>query len=286
MYKTIVNFCPTGMIPTKKLTRFVPISVEEIIEQTHEAYELGITIVHLHARNEDGTPTYRTEIYQKIFDGLRIFCPELIICASTSGRDWPEIEKRTEVMELYPDMCSLTLSSLNFPTKASVNSPETIQILAEKMKQYGVVPELECFDMGMINYGLYLIRKGILEGPFYWNLLFGNIAGFQPTFSQMGAAIQEIPKNHFISMAGIGEYQLPVNAMAIAMGYGVRVGIEDNIWWNTNRSRLASNIDLVARIHSLMQIHGSELLTGRDLRKMGFGNKLQKQSLKVTNNAS
>jgi len=285
MNKTIINFCPTGMIPTKKLTRFVPVTVEEIIEQTHEAYELGISIVHLHARNADGVPTYRADIYQKIFEGIRVFCPELIICASTSGRDWPEIEKRTEVMELYPDMCSLTLSSLNFPKKASVNNPETIHILAEKMKHFGIVPELECFDMGMINYGLYLIRKGILEGPFYWNLLFGNIAGFQPTFSQIGAAIQEIPQNHIIAMAGIGVHQLPVNAMAIAMGYGVRVGIEDNIWWDANRSSLVSNTDLIKRIHSLMHIHNSELFTARELRELGFGNLFRKQT-KVTNNAS
>ncbi len=276
MHKTIINFCPTGMIPTKNHTRFVPISPKEIIEQTHQAYELGISIVHLHARNADGTPTYRSDTYQQLFEGIRIFCPELIICASTSGRDWPEIEKRTEVIELQPDMCSLTLSSLNFPQKASVNDPETIQMLAEKMKQFGVIPELECFDMGMINYGLYLIRKKILEGPYYWNLLFGNIAGFQPTFSQIGTAIQEIPKKHFVAMAGIGNYQLPVNAMAIAMGYGVRVGIEDNIWWDANRSRLGSNIDLVKRIHHIMQIHEASLLTASELRTMGFGNKLRK----------
>jgi 3-keto-5-aminohexanoate cleavage enzyme len=286
MHKTIINFCPTGMIPTKSLTRHVPISPDEIIEQTHEAYELGISIVHLHARNEDGSPTYRSDIYQKIFEGIRFYCPELIICASTSGRDWPEIEKRSEVIELHPDMCSLTLSSLNFTKKPSINSPETIQILADKMKQNGVVPELECFDMGMINYGLYLIRKNILVAPFYWNLLFGNIAGFQPTFSQIGAALQEIPKNHFVVMAGIGEHQLAVNATSIAMGYGVRVGIEDNIWWDTNRSIPASNIDLIRRIHNLMHIHETSLMTSRELRSMGLGNNKLRETFKLINNAS
>lgn len=273
MYKTIINFCPTGMVPTKATTPYVPVSPDEIIDQTHKVYELGITIVHLHARNEDGTPTYRSGIYQKIFEGIRKYCPDLIICGSSSGRNWPEFEKRSEVIELMPDMCSLTLSSLNFAKQSSLNSPEMIVMLAEKMKQFGVVPEMECFDMGMVNYGLYLIRKKIIEGPFYWNLLFGNIAGFQPTFSQIGAVLQEIPKDHYVGMAGIGNSQLQVNMLAIAMGYGVRVGLEDNIWWDEKKSRLASNIELIERIHHIIQISGSSLMTAKEFRMLGFGNK-------------
>ncbi len=233
-------------------------------------------MVHVHARNDDGTPTYRPEVYQTIFEGIRKWCPELAICASCSGRNWPEFEKRAAVIELKPDLCSLTLSSLNFSQQASVNEPQIIQQLAEKMKQHGVIPELECFDMGMINYGLYLIRKQFLDGPYYWNLLFGNIAGFQPTFSQIGAALQEIPYEHFISLAGLGQHQLPVNALAIAMGYGVRVGLEDNIWWDQQRSRKCTNLELVERIHHLMELHGATLMTADDLRRQGFANK-QKQ---------
>ena len=112
--KIIINFCPTGMVPLKNHTPHVPISPMEIIEQTHEAYEIGITIAHLHAREEDGTPTYKKSIYQEIFEGVRKYCPDLIICGSSSGRNFPEFEKRSEVIELRPDMCSLTLSSLNF----------------------------------------------------------------------------------------------------------------------------------------------------------------------------
>jgi len=273
MKKIIINFCPNGMVPTKAMTPHVPESPQEIIEQTHQAYELGITIVHLHARQEDGKPTYKSSIFREIFEGVRKHCKGIIICGTTSGRNWPEFEKRSEVIELKPDMCSLTLSSLNFVKQSSMNSPDMIIGLAEKMKDYGVVPELECFDMGMINYGKYLISKGIAEGPFYWNLLFGNIAGFQASFSQIGTAVKEIPEDHFIGLAGLGSNQLPVNAAAIAMGYGVRVGIEDNIWWDEDRSRLASNKDLIARIHQLMEIHGAELMTSEELGAIGFYNR-------------
>ncbi|EOZ95701.1 hypothetical protein A33Q_3063 [Indibacter alkaliphilus LW1] len=271
--KIIINFCPTGMVPTKQTTANVPISPQEIIEQTHEAYELGITIAHLHARQDDGVPTYQKNVYQEIFEGVRKHCPELIICGSTSGRNFPEFEKRSAVIELQPDMCSLTLSSLNFANQASMNTPEMIKRLAEKMQQYGVVPELECFDMGMINFGHYLIKKGLVEGPFYWNILFGNIAGLQPKFSHIGLAINEIPNEHYIAMAGLGSHQLSVNAAAIALGYGVRVGIEDNIWWDHNRSRHCTNLELVKRIHQLIEIHGKEFYHPKDFGNKGFYNR-------------
>jgi 3-keto-5-aminohexanoate cleavage enzyme len=280
--KIIINFCPTGMVPLKNHTPHVPISPKEIIEQTHEAYEIGITIAHLHAREEDGAPTYKKSIYQEIFEGVRKYCPDLIICGSSSGRNFPEFEKRSEVIELRPDMCSLTLSSLNFAKQASLNSPDMITSLAEKMRDFGVVPELECFDMGMINYGQYLIKKGIVEGPFYWNLLFGNIAGLQATFSHIGAAIQEIPKDHYISLAGLGEYQLQVNASAVAMGYGVRVGIEDNIWWDGHKTRHCSNPELVRRIHHLIELHGKEFFKPSEFGSLGFYNRSLHKNLVKT----
>ncbi|SFB37607.1 BKACE family enzyme [Algoriphagus aquimarinus] len=271
--KTIINFCPTGMVPTKSETPHVPISPSEIIEQTHEAYEIGITIAHLHARDTEGVPTYRKSVYQEIFEGVRKHCPDLIICGSSSGRNVPELEKRAEVIELQPDMCSLTLSSLNFQRQASTNAPDTILGLASKMRDFGVVPELECFDMGMINYGMYLIKKKLIEGPFYWNLLFGNIAGMQANFSHMGTAIREIPTDHFISLAGLGSNQLTINGASIAMGYGIRVGLEDNIWFDHKGGKLATNNELLLRVHELMNIHSKELFSPKELGELGFYNR-------------
>ena len=271
--KIVINFCPTGMIPTKKMTPHVPISPSDIIEQTHEAYEIGITIAHLHAREMDGVPTWKPEVYKEIFEGVRKHCPDLIICGSTSGRNFPEFEKRSAVIELKPDMCSLTLSSLNFIRQASVNDPEMIVKLVQKMGEYGVVPELECFDLGMINYGNYLIDKKYIEGPFYWNLIFGNIAGFQPSFSQIGTALNEIPKDHFISLAGLGSDQLPVNSTAISMGYGARIGIEDNIGWDEERSRPVTNIELIKRSHELIEINQKTFFNPKEFGELGFYNR-------------
>ena len=271
----IINFCPTGMVPTKKLTPYVPVSATEIIEQTHEAWELGITIVHLHARYPNEQPAWEPELYREIIEGIRQHCKELVICTSTSGRDFSEFEKRSAVIELKPDMCSLTLSSLNFMHQASVNSPDTIVRLAEKMKLFGVAPELECFDPGMINYGLHLIKKNVIEGPnYYWNLLFGNISGMQANALAMGAACAPLSgTENYIAFGGLGEDQLKANMCAIALGFGVRVGIEDNIWWNKPGKIPCTNKRLIQRIHTLIEVAGAELMPSAAFGNLGFYNR-------------
>ena len=131
MKKKIINFTPTGTQTTRD-NSFAPLLPNEIIDEVHSAYELGISIVHLHARTEnDLQNTYKKEIYQKIIEGIKKHCPDLIICVSLTGRNFPELEKRTEVLQLYPDMASLTMSSLNFPTGTSINQPNTILSLIE-----------------------------------------------------------------------------------------------------------------------------------------------------------
>lgn len=268
---TILNFCPTGMIPRKATNENIPISPQEIIEQTHQAWELGITLVHLHARLVNEDPTHKKEIYREIVEGLRKHCPGLILGCSTSGRDVSEFEKRSEVIELKPDMCSLTLSSLNFINSASMNAPDMISKLWDKMITYGVYPELECFDLGMINYGKYLIKKKGIKEKNYWNLIFGNIAGFQPDLHHIATAVKEIPEGDFIGLGGLGKFQLKVNSLAVAGGYGVRIGMEDNIWMDGEQTVKATNISLLKRVHKLLEINEKQLMTSKEL---GFYNKL------------
>ncbi len=261
------------MIPTKQMTPHVPISVDEIIEDVHEASEIGITMVHLHARDEKtGEPAYKAEIYRDIIEGIRKYSKELIICVSLSGRNFKEFEKRSEPLQLSgeakPDMGSLTLSSVNFNRQASVNSPSMIQALAKEMKQRGIVPELEAFDIGMVNYAKYLIKKGLIEAPYYFNLLFGNIACSQANLLHIGIMTNDLPPKSYWSMAGIGDNQLMVNSLAVAYGYGVRVGLEDNIWYDSDRTRLARNIDFLKRIHKIIQSNEKEIMPPIELRKL------------------
>lgn len=251
--KFLLNFTPTGMIPTKAMTPEVPIHPPEIVAQVDEAVALGANMVHLHARDpESGAPTYRKDVYAEIVAGVRARHPHLVICLSTSGRDFPSFEHRSECLELTgdlkPDMGSLTLSSLNFNNQASMNSPDMIKALAKKMQDLGIKPELEVFDLGMINYAHYLISKGLITPPYYFNLILGNIACAQANLLSLGLMIKELPAESYWSVGGIGGTQLRMNAIGIVDGGGVRVGLEDNIYWDAERTRLASNRELVARI--------------------------------------
>lgn len=271
MQKLIINFTPTGMIPTREMTPHVPVSVSEIIEDVHKAWELGITMVHLHARDpQTGIPTYKGEIYRDIIEGIRKYAPELIICVSLSGRNFKEFEKRAEPLELdgscKPDMGSLTLSSVNFNKQASINEPRMIQDLAAKMKEKGILPELEAFDAGMVNYAYYLSKKQLISSPYYFNLLFGNIACAQADLLHVGVMIKDLPEHSYWSIAGIGDNQLPMNSLSIAIGGGVRVGLEDNIYFDRERKKLASNADLLKRIHTIAQANERELMPAKELR--------------------
>ncbi len=279
--KLFIDFTPTGMIPTRSMTPHVPISVSEIVEDIQSVFEIGITKVHLHARNpETEDPTYKKEIYAEIIEGIRKFSKTLVVCVSLSGRTFSKYEERSDALELYddlkPDMGSLTLSSLNFNKIASVNSPDMIQNLALKMKRLGIVPELEAFDSGMINYAKFLIKKNLLTPPYYFNLLFGNIACAQADLLHAGIMIKDLPENSIWSMAGIGDQQLKMNSIAIATGGGVRVGLEDNIWYDSKRTVLARNSDLIKRIHLIADANERRIMSPDEFRirlnlNKGFG---------------
>lgn len=271
MNKLIINFTPTGMIPTKEMTPHVPVSVDEIVEDIHRAYELGITMTHIHARDEKtGVPTYKKEVYAQMITGIRKYAPDLVICTSLSGRNFNTLDKRADVLslegDLKPDMGSLTLSSLNFNQVASMNAPSMIEDLAKTMKSKGIVPELEVFDVGMINFGKYLVKKDYIRPPLYYNLLFGNIACAQTNILHTGVMLNDIPEDAFVSIAGIGNGQLMMNSMAIAIGKGVRVGLEDNIWFDTERTRLATNTELIERIHTIAKANNRDIMTPTEFR--------------------
>jgi uncharacterized protein (DUF849 family) len=206
--KKIINFTPTGTQTTRE-NSYAPLLPNEIIEEVHEANELGISIVHLHAKDEETLKnTYKKETYQKIIEGIKKHCPELLICVSLTGRNFPELEKRTEVLQLHPDMGSLTMSSLNFPTGVSVNEPNMILSLINEMDKYGVQPEIECFDSGMLNYTNYLISKNILNPPHHINVILGNIYNGQCDLNTLSSVKNKTPNNSYVCLGGIGSQQL------------------------------------------------------------------------------
>lgn len=271
MNKIIINFTPNGMVPKKSDNRYVPITAEEIVKDVIRVASLGISMVHLHARDDQsGEPVADPEIFRRIICEIREQVPDLIICVTTSGRNVMEFEKRSAVLELdgdaKPDMASLTLSSLNFPQAASVNSPDMIVQLAKKMQECGIKPELEVFDSGMINYMKYLAKKRVIESPFYINLLLGSIASAQANLLHAGIMLNDLPAESYWSFAGIGDSQLKMNLLGVALGGGIRVGLEDNIWLSSARDIPASNFELVERVHNLLKILDKESMQPSELR--------------------
>jgi 3-keto-5-aminohexanoate cleavage enzyme len=270
MNKLFINFTPTGMIPTREMTPHVPISPREIVNEVLAARQFGISMVHLHARDEKGMPTYKNETYSEIISGIRRVDKNLVLCVSTSGRFWSEFEKRADCLRLEgdakPDMASLTLSSLNFNNEASINTPQMIQMLAKMMLEKGIKPELEAFDIGMINYAKYLHKKNLLSPPFYFNLILGNIACAQANILNLGLMVNELPEGSIWAAGGVGDAQLKINVIAMMNGGGVRIGLEDNIWYTPKRDKLATNLDLLKRIYKVAEFLGYEIATPQEVR--------------------
>lgn len=266
----IINLCPTGMVPNKKMTPHVPMKPKEIIEDVSHCVERGANLIHLHARDENGVPHYSRDIYARQIAGIREKYPNLTLCVSLSGRNYGEFSQRSDALnlsgDLRPDMGSLTLSSLNFSSQASVNSPEMVRRLAETMGEKGIKPELEVFDLGMMNYAHYLISKGALQPPYYFNILFGNIATAQATPIQLAALISEIPDNSVWCLAGIGNQQLKSCILGMMYGDGARIGIEDNIWYDNKRTRLATNAQFVGRITEAACLIERRIATHEEVR--------------------
>lgn len=264
----IVNLAPTGMVPTRETAPHVPLTPEEILADVAACAELGVSIVHVHARDADGVPTHRAEAFAPIVEGIRAIDPQLVVCVTCSGRNVASFEARSEVLSVGPDMASLTLGSNNFLHQASVNAPDTIRALAAEMKRRGIHPELEVFEPGMVSFGRRLIAEGLVPERAYVNVLLGSPGTAPLTPAMLAAFLSEIPDAWTWALAGIGRHQLDATLLALAGGGHVRVGLEDNVWMDRARSRPASNVALVERIVALAGVVERPLATPAETRAL------------------
>jgi 3-keto-5-aminohexanoate cleavage enzyme len=263
--KVIINAALTGMIAMKADNPSVPILVDEIVSDAIRCYAAGASIVHVHARQSDGVPTHDGAVFQEIYAEIRSSCPDLLISGTTSGRFVDSVDLRSEALgeghEIRPDFASLTLGSMNFRTSASVNAPETIKTLANKMNALGIVPELEVFNTSMAEYAVYLQEKAVLKKPLYCNILLGSVGTLAATPRNLLSVIDALPADCTWSATGIGRAQFKTNLLAVAMGGHVRVGLEDNLWMDDAREDLATNARMVERIANVALASGRGLAT-------------------------
>lgn len=266
--KLIINAAITGCVLGKASTPHLPVTVPEIVECAKRAQDAGASIVHLHARAEDESPCYEEDVYCDIVDRVRSACGDIIACVSLSGRHVSDLETRAAPLASKPDMASLTIGSMNFATQPSVNAPETIRGLAERIHAAGAIPELEVFEAGFVNYANYLIRKSVLHPPYYFNIILGSLGAAPLDLVGLGHMVSMLPPGATWSVGGLGQYQLDANVMSISAGGHVRVGLEDSIHYDRARTQLADNAQLISRVARIAREMGREPATPSEARRM------------------
>ena len=269
--KLIINAALTGMMPRKSNNPHLPVTPEEIARDVLEAGKLGASIVHLHARGIQEEPTPEPSVYAEIISRIREKNPDLIICVTTSGRNWPELEKRSAVLnlpdDLKPDMASLTMGSLNFPKQASVNPPEVIQALSLRMQERNIKPECEIFEVGMLDYTKHLIRKGILRQPVYLNFILGSLGTMNASENNLRYLVDQLPAFSIWTASGIGRFHSRMHQWAAETGGGIRTGLEDSLYLDRDNKTLASNSDWIRKAVELAKENGREVATPGEVRQ-------------------
>lgn len=271
-----LTLAPTGMVPTKDQNPALPVTPKEIAQTVKRCSEKGITTVHIHARDESGAPTWEKKYFEDIIMRVRSEAPSVLINVTTSGRNWSDLEKRADVLSLdedtKPDIASLTPSSLNFLSGASVNAPETVRALSKIMLDRGIIPELEIFDVGMINAAKVLVRENLLTTPLLANLFLGNVFSAQATPGHLSQMIADLPEGTIWSGAGIGAFNLDAYALALASGGGVRAGLEDGLTLRRSGVReQASNEELVERVIGIASSLDRRPMSGQKLKSELLG---------------
>ena len=265
----IISVAITGSLPRKKDNPAVPVTVSEQVESTHAAYEAGATLVHLHVRNDDESPTSAPERFAQVLDGIRKHCPLIITQVSTGGRSGAGRE-RGGMLHLRPDMASLASGSVNFPTRVYDNAPDLVDWLASEMKAYDVKPVIEAFDLSMIFQAAAMNRDGRIPGPLHVQFVMG-VKNAMPVdrevFEFYVKTLHRLAPDATWTGAGIGKDQLTVAKWSLELGGHCRTGLEDNV--RLDRDTLApSNAALVGRLAGLCEQYGRRVATPQEARAL------------------
>ena len=250
----IITVAITGAVPRKEDNPAVPVIPSEQIESTHEAFEAGASLVHIHVRNDDQSPGSDPEKFRQIQEGVKKFCPDMIIQFSTGGRG-RELAQRGAMLDLRPDMASLATGSVNFPTSIYENPPGFVEELASTMLEFDIKPEVEIFDVAMLYNAANLVKKGLLKTPVHVQFVLGipnALPARRKLLEFLISESREVLPDSTWTAAGIGRHQFTVNQWCLELGGHCRTGLEDNIKYD--RDRLAkNNAELVTKIVDVIE---------------------------------
>ena len=266
MEKLIITAAICGAEVTKKHNPAVPYTIGEIGMEAKRSFEAGASIIHLHVREDDGTPTQAQERFALAFEEIRRLCPGAIIQPSTGGAVGMSNAERLQPLALSPEMATLDCGTVNFGgDDIFVNTETTIIEFGEKMLALGVKPEVEVFDKGMVDTAIRLCKKGHIKSPMHFNFVMGVNGGIAASIRDLAFLIGSIPQDATYTATGIGRHEFPVAAMSIAAGGHARVGFEDNVY--LSKGVLAkSNGELVEKAARLARELGRQVASPDEAR--------------------
>lgn len=272
MQKLIITAALVGAEVTKEDTPHLPVTPEEIAEAALEAREAGAAIAHIHVRDENGAPSQEKELYRKAIEEIEKKT-DIIIQVSTGGAVGMSAKERMQPLSLRPEMATLTTGTVNFGQDVFMNSPEMLAAFAEEFERYGVRPEFEIFDVGMIANAMNLVKKGFFTGHLHFDFVMGVPGAIPASAENLLHLIRELnrwslelKRETTWTVAGIGRHQLPMATLGIVLGGHVRVGLEDNIYYR--KGKLATNAELVARVARIAEELGREIATPDEARQI------------------
>lgn len=268
MDKLIITAAICGAEVTKEHNPNVPYTVEEIQREALLAYKAGASIIHLHVREDDGTPTQSKERFEKCINAIREVCPDVIIQPSTGGAVGMTSDERLQPTLLKPEMATLDCGTCNFGgDDIFVNTENMIIEFAQRMNELSIKPECEVFDKGMIDMAKRLSKKGFIKKPMHFNLVMGVNGGITGEPKDLLFMTEAMPEGSTFTVSGVGRSQLAMNTMAILLGGHVRVGFEDNVYISKGVPA-KSNAEFVERIVRIAKELGREIATPEEARQI------------------
>ena len=269
----IITVAITGAVPRKKDNPAVPVTPAEQIESTQEAFEAGASLVHIHVREKDESSSSDPVLFAEVQEGVRKHCPGMIVQFSTGGRG-RDMSERGSMLHLDPEMASLATGSVNFPTSVYSNPPDFVEDLARTMRDRGIKPEIEIFDLAMLYNAARLVDKGLLEAPAHVQFVLG-IPNAMPArraiLDFLLSELDDVLPGATWTAAGVARHQFEVNKWCLQLGGHCRTGLEDNIKFDRDRLA-ASNAELVARITEVCGEYGRHPASPAEARELlGIG---------------
>ncbi|NLC26257.1 MAG: 3-keto-5-aminohexanoate cleavage protein [Fastidiosipila sp.] len=266
--KVIITAAISGAEVTQEMNPNVPYTVEEFVREAKSAVDAGASVIHLHVREDDGTPTQDRDRFAEIINAIETECPDVIIQPSTGGATGMTSEERLQPTELNPEMASLDCGTLNFGgDEIFINTENMIIEFAARMRERNIMPELECFDKSMIDMALRLHKQGHIDAPLHFNLVLGVNGGISATPRDLLFLVESLPENSTFTVSAMGRHQLTLNVMSMLLGGHVRTGFEDNLM--LDRGVLAeSNGVLVERLVRIADELNLEIATPDEAREI------------------